>query len=221
MAVRVLTALFIFFLATGVFFNGPLSVNAAEAWHRVDYVFDGDTIKLDNGTTVRYLGVNAPEIKHKENPEEPFGNEAREENRTLVGKKKVRLEFDKEQKDQYGRLLAYVYLEDGRMVNRLLIEKGLAWALFYRPNIRYERAFSEAQTKAISENKGIWQVWKTMTGPFIGNEKSKRFHEKNCQYATKIGKKNRVVFNTGLDAFKKGYSPCKHCINRNKNRTGS
>jgi micrococcal nuclease len=209
-SIGVYSLLLLFLLAVSL-----TRANAAE-WYRVVQVFDGDTIRLENNVTIRYLGVNTPEVRHKDRPEEPYGNEAREENRALVGGKKIRLEFDEERKDQYGRSLAYVYLEDGRMVNRILIERGLAWVLFQRPNIRHERAFLEDQNRAISGELGIWQIWKGQAGLFIGNEKSKRFHLKKCAYARNIAKKNRAIFNTSLDAFKKGYSPCKHCIDRTR-----
>jgi len=103
-------------------------VSSATEWVSVKWVDDGDTILLTDGRRVRYIGINAPEVAHAKYGQsaEPFGKKAFEANKALVYGKKVRLEFDREAKDHYGRLLAYVYLEDGRCVNFELINAG--WA---------------------------------------------------------------------------------------------
>ncbi|MBU0992365.1 MAG: thermonuclease family protein [Proteobacteria bacterium] len=190
-----------------------MSTHAAE-WYQVQTVFDGDTIVLENGLTIRYLGINAPEIRHKKNKEEPFGNEARKENQNLVLHKKVRLEFDQEHQDQYGRTLAYVFLEDGRFVNRLMVEKGYAWVLYHKPNIMHADDLLKTQKAAIDQNKGIWPIWKKSEGLFFGNAQSMRFHDVKCKFSKNIRGKNKVIFHSMIDAFKNGYSPCKHCVNR-------
>ena len=80
----------------------------AQTWYRVKWVNDGDTIVLTNGQRVRYIGINTPEIAHKDQPAEPYGYAAKKYHIKLVYRKQVRLEYDRNRKDRYGRLLAYV-----------------------------------------------------------------------------------------------------------------
>ncbi|RLF53489.1 MAG: hypothetical protein DRN37_11570 [Thermoplasmata archaeon] len=106
-------------------------------YHRVKFVYDGDTILLDNKEKVRYLGINSPEIDHKGGKSEFMAHAARNSNLEFVKGKRVSLEFDKEKKDRYGRLLAYVFLENGDMVNALLIRKGMAHVLLNKQGLKY------------------------------------------------------------------------------------
>jgi endonuclease YncB( thermonuclease family) len=78
-------------------------------------IVDGDTIQVriaDRLEKVRYIGMNTPEIHHPRKGEEPWGREASEVNRELVAGKQVRLELDVQERDRYGRLLAYVWVGD-------------------------------------------------------------------------------------------------------------
>jgi micrococcal nuclease len=85
----------------------------AEEWFYVRWVNDGDTIVLKDGRRVRYIGINSPEVSHDGRKTDPYADSAKNYNKRLVFAKQVRLEFDKEKKDHYGRLLAYVYLKGG------------------------------------------------------------------------------------------------------------
>ena len=89
-----------------------------QQWFSVKWISDGDTIVLDDGRHVRYIGINAPEIAHDNHKAEPFGYEAKKYNQSLLRSQKVRLEFDKEKHDRYGRLLAYIFLSDGIFINK-------------------------------------------------------------------------------------------------------
>ena len=108
---------------------------------RVVRVIDGDTIEVCclNGRPekVRYIGVNTPETNHPAKDVEEYGREAKEANRTLVQGKTVRLEFDVDPRDRYGRLLAYVHLEDGTFVNARLVEQGFAQVMTVPPNVKH------------------------------------------------------------------------------------
>jgi len=72
----------------------------AEPWYTVRWVDDGDSIVLQDGRHVRYIGINAPEIQHDDRPAEPFGYEAKSLNKEFVYQKDVRLEYDREKKDR-------------------------------------------------------------------------------------------------------------------------
>jgi micrococcal nuclease len=185
---------------------------ANQKWIRVKWVSDGDTIVLADGRHVRYIGINAPEIAHDNSKAEPFGYTAKKYNRFLVGSKKVRLEFDKEMHDRYGRLLAYIYLSDGTFVNKAMIEKGYAYVLPRKPNVKYEKLLLQSQRDAMSKKRGIWQNWKEDESEYFGNKFSRRFHLKSCPFGKKIKKRNWIIFKRKWDAFWSGFAPGKRCL---------
>jgi len=120
----------------------------------VKEVIDGDTIILENGQKIRYIGINAPEM-----PNGCFAQEATDKNKELVEGKKVRLEKDISEIDSYGRLLRYAYLieEDSEIfINEDLIKNGYAYDWAYGPDTKYKKDFAEAEEEARINRKGIW-----------------------------------------------------------------
>ena len=183
----------------------------AQNWYRVKWVNDGDTIVLMNGKSVRYIGINATEIDHDNKTAEPFGYAAKQLNLNLVKSNKIRLEFDVKHRDHYGRLLAYIFLENGIFVNSRLLEDGLAFFYFKKPNHKYDRLFLRAQRKAMRAGKGMWQNWNEKKGSYTANKKSKRFHLSTCDSGRKIHPKNKIYFSRRWDAFQQGYAPAGRC----------
>ena len=181
----------------------------------VRWVDDGDTIVLKDGRRVRYIGIDSPEVESEHSKSEPFGYEAREFNRRLVYQKKVYIEFDIEKYDQYGRLLAYVFLPDGTFINNAIISSGYAYCLPRKPNVKHEKLFLKSQRNAMLSNKGIWQNRYDEPGEYIGNGRSKRFHLKSCPYAGKIDKNSISLYKEKRDAYLDGYAPCKKCLSQN------
>ncbi|MFQ5961282.1 MAG: thermonuclease family protein [Candidatus Methylomirabilales bacterium] len=124
-------------------------------------VVDGDTIQVccinERREKVRHIGINTPETKHPKKGVEYFGKEASEANRKLVEGNTVRLEMDVQQRDRYGRVLAYVYLEDGTFVNAWLVEHGFAQVMTIPPNVRYQDLFLELQQEAREAKRGLWR----------------------------------------------------------------
>ncbi len=118
---------------------------------KVERVIDGDTIVLQNGERVRYIGIDTPEMK----PIEYYAEEATIANRKLVEGKIVRLEFDVERRDIYRRLLAYVFV-DTIFVNAWLIKEGYARTYFFSSNLRYKTLFLKLEKEAKDEGRGIW-----------------------------------------------------------------
>ena len=189
-----------------------LSLKTADG-HRVKFVYDGDTILLENTQRVRYLGIDSPEIDHKEGKSEFLAHESRKLNIRLVKRAQIRLEFDKEQKDHYGRLLAYVFLKDGEMVNAILVRKGMAHVLLNNRGLKHGNFLLECQRKAMKEKLGIWsRPRKGDEKYYLGNRKSYRFHRPDCPFAKKISRGKRVTFRSRHEAFWEGYSPCKRCM---------
>ena len=128
---------------------------------RVTKVIDGDTIILADGEKVRYIGVGTPELRRKVRGRwvyepQPFAEDSTEFNRRLTEGKIVRLEFDVEKRDKYGRLLAYVYLEDGTFVNAELLKQGYAQLMTIPPNVKYVDLFVRLQREARRNNRGTW-----------------------------------------------------------------
>jgi micrococcal nuclease len=130
-------------------------VPATERVAKVVAVLDGDTIVISGGEKVRYAGLNTPESHHPDKLPEYCGREAVEANRRLVAGKTVRLEFDARRRDQYGRLLAYVYV-DSLLVNAELIRQGYAQVSTYKENQRYHAEFERLQQHAIAARRGLW-----------------------------------------------------------------
>jgi len=106
---------------------------------KVTQVIDGDTIVIEGGYHVRYIGIDAPE------KDESYYLEAKQANEELVEGKKVRLEKDISNKDKYGRLLRYVYV-DGTFVNAEMVRQGYACAKAYLPDVKYQ-VYLEAMEK--------------------------------------------------------------------------
>lgn len=129
-------------------------------------VKDGDTIVIGDGkgTLVRYIGIDTPEIARQDSPGDPLSEEALEYNRKLVGGKSVRLEYDSERYDVYGRLLAYVFT-DGVCVNEELLRQGLATPLFIEPNLTYRERFERAAEEAKEGKRGVWGDLESMEAP--------------------------------------------------------
>ncbi len=183
----------------------------AQEYIKVRWVDDGDTIVLADGRRVRYIGINAPEIAHKNRKTEPYGDKAKHYNKSLVLSKKIRIVFDKEKFDRYGRVLAYVYLADNTFVNLKVLESGLAYYYPHSLNRKYRELFLKTQRKAMKAKCGIWNRLDQKGALVIGNKKSRRFHTETCRYGKQIKKSNRVILLNKWKAFWEGYAPCKEC----------
>jgi len=121
----------------------------------VTRVIDGDTIEIQGGEKVRYIGVDTPETKHPRKPVQCFGRQAAEKNKQLVEGKMVRLEKDVSEADRYGRLLRYVYAGDV-FVNLAMVKQGYAYAATFPPDVKYQELFSQAQREAREGRRGLW-----------------------------------------------------------------
>jgi micrococcal nuclease len=134
----------------------PVDPSEAEQQYVIERVVDGDTLVLVGGERVRLIGVDTPETVHPRRPVEPLGPEASQFTKQMVEGKAVRLEFDKERRDRYGRLLAYVYV-DGVMLNEELIRAGFSAAqLQYPYSNAMKRLFQNAEAEAREARRGLW-----------------------------------------------------------------
>ena len=176
----VLLVLYIFYQLIGEQFRELSGSKVAEASEkrvpcRVVKVYDGDTFKcrLESGeeVKVRLIGIDTPESRRNrkayrdaeksgKSVEEivRLGKMASEFTKRLIPPGTVvYLETDVQLHDRYGRLLAYVYLPDGRMLNEVLVEEGYATVYPFPPNVKYAERFVELQRKAMMERRGLWR----------------------------------------------------------------
>ena len=125
-------------------------------------VVDGDTIHVivaGRRETVRYIGVDTPETKHPTKAVQCYGTKAAEFNERLVGSERVRLVRDVEERDRYGRLLAYVYrVRDGLFVNAELARLGYAQPLSIAPDVRHAARFAALARQAREDGRGLWSA---------------------------------------------------------------
>lgn len=136
----------------------PVDIADPEQTYVVERVIDGDTLLLTNGERLRLLGVDTPETVHPSQSVEPLGPEASQFTKRLAEGKIVRLGFDKERRDRYGRLLVYVYI-DGLMLNEELIRAGLSGAqLQYPYSDKMKRRFRQAEDEAREARRGLWAL---------------------------------------------------------------
>jgi micrococcal nuclease len=135
----------------------------------VKRVVDGDTIQLESGERLRLIGIDTPEMhessklyrdSRKTNQDagtiKKLGRKSFEFTKSLIEGKRVRLEFDLEKHDKYGRLLAYVYLKDGVFVNAEIVKLGFASLMTIPPNVKYADLFKKLFQEARENNRGLW-----------------------------------------------------------------
>ena len=130
--------------------------------HTVKDVTDGDTITLDNGQKVRYIGIDTPEIHKTGNKPTCYGAEAKTKNTELVAGKTILLKKDISEVDRYGRLLRFVYLYDpvaskeGTFVNDYLLRQGYAQQATFPPDVAKVEEFKLAEQEARTNKRGLW-----------------------------------------------------------------
>jgi len=156
-------ALFVWLLFCVASFAQPVVAQSCAA-DRVDEtavlakVIDGDTLRLKDGRSVRMIGINTTEIRRDGKPSEPLAEQARETVRSMLGRNDiVGLRFDRERHDQYGRLLAHVYLADGQNIEEHLLKAGLAAQIVVPPNNDNIVCYRAAEQVARATQKGVWR----------------------------------------------------------------
>lgn len=139
-----------------------VSINQ-DKYYPVVSVIDGDTFKAKVGRhviTVRLLGIDTPETVDPRKPEQCYGIEASNETKKILAGQSVRLQLnpDREEKDRYGRYLAYAYLADNTLLNKYLIENGFAREYTYGKSYVFQTDFKESEETAKKNRIGLWGV---------------------------------------------------------------
>jgi len=132
-------------------------------------VNDGDTVTLDNGRLVRFIGIDTPEINHRNiNKSEPYALEAK----ALLARyihpgDKLHLIFDKTKQDKYGRKLAYVYSKTGRDLARLQLTSGFARHWVIGKNDKFWRCYQDEERNARLRKRGVWSNFKPLSATHL------------------------------------------------------
>ncbi len=122
-------------------------------------VFDGDTLALEDGRTVRLLGINTPELARDGKPSEPLAEDARSLLADLAGPgEALRLRRESERFDRFGRTLAHVFLDDGTNVQARLLDAGFATTLVVPPNQWSADCYAAVEARARAQRRGVWRL---------------------------------------------------------------
>ena len=197
---------------------------AAHAAERVDYCFDGDTLKLGNGHVVRLSGIDTPERAHGDRQAQYYAEESYRLLQRLVLGKNVSLRSISNRPgratgglptDRHKRLVAEVLLPDGTSVNERMVAEGAAFVYPHKEHPReYTLKLLRLQQEAMATGRGFWK--RLLSDPivdrsYIGNRNSLRFFPADCPETKRINPRNRVNFSTLEEAFSTGYAPARAC----------
>ncbi len=128
---------------------------SGEGWWVVERVIDDDTLELDGGERVRLIGVDTPELRDPRELARSYAHLAKEVVRQACEGQRVRLAYDQQLRDRYGRTLAYVYLADGTFLNAELIRQGYGFA-YTRFPFAYQEEFRRLEQEAREAQRGLW-----------------------------------------------------------------
>lgn len=187
----------------------PGSGSQGRTWRTVVQVIDGDTIVLDGLERVRLIGVDAPE---KGDPLEPVATEF---TKKLALAKRVRLELDRDPTDDYGRTLAYVYLEDGTMLNLEIVRQGMS-SVYDKYPFRHVTKFRSAEREARKHRNGLWASGR-WAGLAAAEPSAKSAEDEVIVYVTRTGTKyhragcrylSKSAIPMALSQASARYNPC-------------
>ena len=214
MDIKRLSVILLFMMLPGCIVVQGVETSTVEERAKVIRGVDGDTLALDTGEKVRLLGINTPEKW------ESFYKEAGHALAELAVNKTVLLTKDVSERDKYGRLLRYVYLENGTFVNRELVRMGWARAYHYPPDTGHYDEFFVLQEEAKAAGLGIWNL----TGlesivqdaypvgcNFVASKNGETYYASSCKYSHRILPENRVCFATVDEAIAAGYRETAKC----------
>lgn len=185
-----------------------------DEWARVEYVFDGDTIRLSDGRRVRFIAINAPELAHGGRSAQPLAKKARRRLLQLlpVGSR-VGLRFGKAHFGPYHRVLANIFDSHRRNVSALLVREGLAFAIAMPPDLKDSRCYFRQEAFARARHRGIWHLayyrpwpareWRTHAAGFnrirgrishIGQSRHSLWLDMGRHVGVRISRKNLPYF---------------------------
>jgi len=134
-----------------------VEIKPGYGFYQVKKIYDGDTVVLQDGRKVRLLGINTPEVRHRDKAADAGGHEAKQWLINKLQNAKVRLETGDEKTDKYGRTLAHLFTDKKDHVNLQLVQAGLAQVSIYPPNLLYVNELVAAENRAEQAKLGLWR----------------------------------------------------------------
>ncbi len=178
----------------------------------------GDSVRLEGGKTLKYIGVQSPPLQSIVPLVREYGHNALEFNKSLVEGRKVQVEWDLQIRDNSNTLLGYVFMEDGTFLNKEILKQGHGKIRLLPPNLKYAALFRRAELEARRERKGLWK--EEPKNPFIkseyvGEKNTKIYYFPTSPELDRIPKANLVMFASRVEAKAAGYRPCFTCNESN------
>lgn len=171
----------------------------------IEQIIDGDTFVISDGSQIRLIGVDAPEEG------QPFYQQSVALGEALLQGTEVTLNLDREPRDRYGGLLAYVFI-DSLLYNETLIDSGLGSVYLFGNNREYAGRLIEAQKEARLGRRGIWSLPPPDPEEYYLNTRgSFRFHRPLCWHLTNVDLSGARRFPSRDEALDLGLSPCRTC----------
>ncbi len=185
-----------------------------DEWGSVSKIIDGDTVHLLDGRKIRLIGINTPEIGRRGESSQPYGKKAYDALvKILKNHKKIGLTYDKDRKDRYKRVLAYVNLSDGQSIEQIILSQGLAHSIVVPPNDSRIQCFRNIEKTARQAGHGLWGLpenqWiqadklssrarglRYLSGRVIAYSESKKsiYLKLNAKLSIRIAKKDAQYF---------------------------
>lgn len=199
--------------------TAALLLCAAASWsgtvgERVRWIPDGDTLILVSRTSIRLMGIDAPETSHDGKTAQYYAETSRDLLRKMVGSGRVRVHRRGAETDRYGRTVARVSLADGRDLSLAMVEAGAAFCYPHSGRNGPDPELLDEQRRAMRAGKGLWPRVLHAAGHvryWIGNRRTARFHRPTCRFGKKVSSRNRIRFASLRAAFDAGFAPCRSC----------
>ena len=199
--------LFVVFLLL-VRFVSEIGLDTAPADRfKVIDIIDGDTVELKGGDRLRLAGIDCPER------DEPYYEQAKDCLAELAKGRSVDIVFPERRRDGHGRLLGYVYV-DSLFVNAEMVRMGLGYVYLFRDNLADEARVTDllaSQNEAIETGRGLWSLKRHEEPYYLARKGALRFHRPTCRSVRNLSDDELIRFDSRLDAFRQGYSPCRNC----------
>jgi len=169
-------------------------------WHHVDYVHDGDSLRLADRRKIRLIGVNTPELARDGRVDEPFARAAREFAKKLIDRAggRIGLVYDDSRKDRYGRTLAHIFLPDQANLTEQLLFNGLGSHVAIAPNLDFNNCYAKAQQTARINRQNLWKRANKIIRDLDGSKTLHTGFQHVKGTVTRVGKgRNNVWLNFG------------------------
>ncbi len=200
-----------------------LNAAGADAWFMVKEAVDGQSLRLESGAVVAYASLQAPDPSSNSDAVRGYAEESLGFNRSLVQGRKVRLEWGSMIRNSKGDSLAFVYLEDGTLANRRVLEEGYAKLAIEAPNLEHASELRKAAIEARRDRRGLWRYEVKSAAPkvaYIGDTMTKEFHLPDCPLLERVPRGHRREFSSEVDGVAAGYRVCSKCKRASSQVTG-